>query len=150
MACICQDSLEFGAGFGKNILDPLEHHWPVCSGKDKQFRLSCSQTSDFEIFLQDLTTNLTPIQPPCYCRTGETGGWKNRNISTKLSPWFSLTFAVERHWPLVPGAEDSLGVRADGGGELHREAGRGVDGAQAVVCRAGVPPRVLSARLTQT
>ena len=61
-----------------------------------------------------------------------------------------FTFAVERDWPLVPGPEDSLGVRREVRRELHREAGRGVDGAQAVVCRAGIAPCVLSARLTQT
>ena len=57
---------------------------------------------------------------------------------------------MERDWPLVPGPEDSLGVRGEVRRELHREAGRGVDRAQAVVCSAGVPTSILSARLTQT
>ena len=61
-----------------------------------------------------------------------------------------FTFAVERDGPLVPGAEDCLGVGQDERRELHREAGRDVGGAQAVVCSAGVAPAVLSARLTHT
>ena len=58
--------------------------------------------------------------------------------------------AVERDGPLVPGQEDSLVVRGELGRELHGEAGRGVDGAQAVVGSAGVQPTVPSARLTHT
>ena len=57
---------------------------------------------------------------------------------------------MERDGPLVPGPEDSLGVRREVRRELHREAGRGVDGAQAVVCSAGVPTCLLSARLAHT
>ena len=74
---------------------------------------------------------------PQHSSTNESGGL-----------WFTL--AVERDGPLVPGQEDSLVVRWEVWRVLDREAGRGVDGAQAVVGSAGVQPTLTSAWLTHT
>ena len=61
-----------------------------------------------------------------------------------------ITLTVKRDGPLVPRPEHHRAVRLEAGRELHGERGGGVEGAQAVVCSAGVPPRVSSARLTHT